>query len=124
MTRFRAADEADRRDLFSDAIDAHRARESPFCTIEAGGEEPIWIQVKEDTLNLDCTDEELDRLESLLNEFSAFSIEELTRPENAAGANVRIQTFADAERIAGFVERCFRAVYDQPAEYLAWATEI
>ncbi|WP_122089569.1 hypothetical protein [Halalkalicoccus subterraneus] len=124
MTRFSADSEEDRRTLFADAIAAHRARESPFCTFEAGNGDPAWVQVGGDTLNLDCTDAELDRLESLLNEFSAFSIEGLTSPENAQGTNVRVQVFADDERIAAFVERCFRDVYGQPDEYVAWASEV
>lgn len=124
MTRFRAESEDERRALFTDAIAAHRARESPFCTLEAVADEPTWIQVAEDVINLDCTDEELDRLESLLNGFSAFSIEDLARPENAEGTNVRVQTYADEERIAGFLDRCFREVYEQTDEYVAWATEV
>lgn len=124
MTRFRADAEESRRALFADAIAAHRARESPFCTFEVDAEDPAWIQVGDDTLNLDCTDGELDRLKSLLAGFSAFSIEGLTSPENAAGTNVRVQAFADEERIAGFVERCFREVYEQPDGYVVWATEI
>lgn len=124
VTRFDADTEDERRALFAEAIAAHRVRESPFCTLEAEADEPTWIQVGEDVVNLDCTDEELDRLEGLLNEFPAFSIEEMASPENAAGTNVRIQTYADEERIAGFVERCFRSVYDRPEGYVAWATEV
>lgn len=124
MTRFDAGSENERRALFAEAIEAHRTRESPFCTLEAEVDEPTWIQVGEDVVNLDCTDEELDRLEALLNEFSAFSIEGMSSPENADGTNVRIQTYADEERVAGFLERCFRTVYDRPEGYVAWATEI
>lgn len=124
MTRFSADSEEERRLLFVDAIVAHRARESPFCTFEVDADDSAWVQVGGDTLNLDCTDGELDRLESLLNGFSAFSIEGLTSPENAQGTNVRVQTFADGERIAEFVERCFREVYEQPDKYVVWATEI
>lgn len=124
MTRFNADSEEDRRTLFADAIAAHRARESPFCTFEVDTDDPAWIQVGGDTLNLDCTDGELDRLKSLLNEFSAFSIEGLTSPENTQGTNVRVQTFADDERIAAFVERCFRGVYERSDGYAVWASEI
>lgn len=135
MTRFSADDPEARRDLFTDAVAAHRTRESPFCTIETEGGGP-WIQIgvvrEEDAtgqpgtsvLNLDCTDEELDRLEALLNEFSDFSIDDLTRPENAEGTNVRIGTFADAERIGEFTERSFQTVYKQPENVVVWATEI
>ena len=140
MTRFRAESEAERRALFAEAIAAHRTRESQFCTLEAEEGEP-WVQIGSDTgaadsasqsesgygadvLNLDCTDEELDRLKTLLNEFPDFSIEDLASPENVRGTNVRIGTFADDERIAGFVERCFQTVYEQPEDVGVWATEI
>ncbi|ADJ14532.1 hypothetical protein [Halalkalicoccus jeotgali] len=124
MTRFCADSESDRKALFADAIAAHRARESRFCTFEADTEGPTWMQVGGNTMNLDCTDEELYRLEGLLDEFAAFSIEELTRPENAEGTNVRIQAYTDEERLAEFVERCFRTVYEQPTGYVAWVTEV
>lgn len=131
MSRFRAESVDAREELFADAISAHRARESPFCTLESAGaeegdgdEQPAWIQFAEDTLNLDCTDAELDRLKGLLDEFPAFTIDELNQPEDAEGTNVRISAFADEERIAAFIERCFREVYDRPEGYVAWATEI
>lgn len=132
MTRFHADVEDERRDLFTDAIGAHRARESQFCTFEVDGGKP-WIQVGTSDeadgsgagiLNLDCTDGELDRLKSLLNEFQAFAIEGLTSPENVEGTNVRVRTFADDDRLGGFVERCFRSVYAQPEAYVVWASEI
>ncbi len=140
MTRFSADSPAERRDLFADAVAAHRIRESQFCTLEAAEGEP-WIQVGSDTgaddsadrsesgtgagvLNLDCTDEEFDRLKQLLNEFPGFSIEELASPENVHGTNVRIGTFADDERVAEFVERCLQTVYEQPENAVVWVTEI
>lgn len=126
MTRFRADSADQRRALFSDAIAAHRARESQFCTfeVEGEGEQSPWVQIGERTLNLDCTDEELDRLESLLDGFSAFSIEGLTSPENAEGTNVRVRAFADDDRFGAFTERCFRAVYEQPEGYVVWVTAV
>jgi hypothetical protein len=138
MTRFRADSSDAREELFADAIAAHRARGSPFCTFEAeaeaetegergnedGGVGPPWIQFGDTLLNLDCTDEEFDRLEALLEEFPAFTIERLTRPEDAEGTNVRVQAFGDDERIATFVDRCFRAVYGRSEGYTAWVTEV
>jgi hypothetical protein len=140
MTRFSADSPKARRELFVDAIAAHRARESQFCTLEAARGKP-WIQIgsdagsddstgqsdsgsSEDVLNLDCTDEELDRLKNLLNEFPDFSVEDLASPETVHGTNVRIGTFADGGRIADFVERCFQTVYEQPEGYVVWTTEI
>ena len=127
MNRFRADAAAEREALFADAVSAHRARESPFCTFEVDAdpdEEPAWIQFGDGTVNLDCTDDELDRLKGLLEEFPTFTIEELNRPENAQGTNVRISAYADEERVATFVERCFREVYERPDGYAAWATEV
>lgn len=127
MNRFRADASAEREALFEDAIGAHRARSSPFCTFEVDAdpdEEPAWIQFGEGVLNLDCTDEELDRLKGLLEAFPAFTIEELNRPENARGTNVRISAYADEERVATFVERCFREAYERPDGYVVWATEV
>lgn len=135
MTRFDAADPAERRKLFADAIAAHRARDSAFLTIEAptatddgdegGTDEPApWIQFADGVVNMDCTDEELDRLEALLNEFPAFKISELTRPDDVEGTNVRVSALADANRIAQFLDRCFRDVYERPEDYEAWAVSV
>ncbi|SNZ06877.1 hypothetical protein SAMN06269185_1317 [Natronoarchaeum philippinense] len=136
MTRFDAADPDDRRALFVDAIAAHEHRESPFLTVEA---EPIpadepdddaesaappWVQYGDGTLNLDCTDEELDRLKSLLDEFSAITIDDLHRPEQAEGTNVRLTARTDPERVAQFLDRTFLAVYERPDDYRVWAAEV
>jgi len=152
MTRFSAATPTERQKLFADAVLAHRERASAFCTMQAApldageteegdggvaGETnadvdasdgveslPPWVQFGERTLNLDCTDAELDRLKDLVGEFPAFKIEQLESPEEAEGTNVRISAKADANRIAQFVERTFREVYDRPEGYVAWVTEV
>ena len=147
MTRFSAATPTERQKLFADAVLAHRERGSAFCTIQvslrdaadsdegvdavaddASAEEgeslPPWVQFGERTLNLDCTDAELERTKDLLGEFPAFKIEQLESPEEAEGTNVRISAKADANRIAQFVERTFREVYERPEGYVAWVTEV
>lgn len=154
MTRFSASTPTERRKLVVDAITAHRERGSPFCTLtadletpsepdldsgskstatgaddgsdedEAEEELPPWIQFGDRTLNLDCTDEELDALKTLLGEFPAFKIEALHSPEEAEGTNVRISAKADANRIAQFVERTFREVYGRPESVTVWAVEV
>lgn len=137
MTRFDAATEDERRELFADAISAHRERESAFLTIEADSgddasndaddseDDPApWVQFADDTLNLDCTDDELGSLKSLLDSFPAFTIEDLTSPEDAEGTNVRVGARTDAERVAAFVERVFRAVYKRPEDYRAWVAAV
>lgn len=127
MSRFRADSADEREALFADAVSAHRERASPFCTLELDTreqEEPAWIQFGDGTVNLDCSDEELDRLEGVLEAFPAFTIEELNRPENAKGTNVRISAYADDERVAMLIERCFREVYERPERYAVWAAEV
>lgn len=127
MSRFRADSSDEREALFADAVSAHRERASPFCTFEletGEHEEPAWIQFGDGTVNLDCADEELDRLEGLLEAFPAFTIEELNRPENAEGTNVRIDGYADDERVAMLIERCFREVYERAERYAVWAVEV
>ncbi len=131
MTRFAADSVETRRALAEDGITAHRERESPFLTLEVelpegAGEDAVapWIQLSGDTLNLDCTDAELDRLKSLLDEYRAFSVDELVRPEEAEGTNARILARTDDERIAQFVEDVFRQVYGREEGYRLWAAEV
>ena len=134
VTRFDADDPGERRKLFADAIAAHRARGSPYLTIEAevgaegdgdaADELPPWIQFAERTFNLDCTDEELSRLKSLLSEFPEFRIDQLETPEDVEGTNVRIAARSDANRLADFAERAFREVYDREESYRAWVVEL
>ena len=153
MTRFDATDPTERRKLFADAVTAHRERGSPFLTVEAeltddeqaradeladdeddadaetdGSDETPpqvpWIQFADQTVNLDCTDDELDRLKSLLSEFPEFRIDQLESPEETEGTNVRITARADANRLAGFVERVFLTVYERPDGYRAWVVQL
>jgi hypothetical protein len=137
MTRFDAITADDRRALFADAIRAHDERESAFVTIEAAAENADasndaasadestpWVQFADGTLNLDCTDDELDRLNSLLDEFRAFTVDDLATPEDADGTNVRVTARTDDERVAEFVDRVFRRVYDRPEEYRAWVAAV
>ncbi|SER93340.1 hypothetical protein [Natrinema salaciae] len=164
MTRFDAAEPADRRKLYVDAITAHRERGSGFLTVEAddavletetddaevvdgageaaaspspapeaddrsAAESPAdlgvpWVQFGDGTINLDCTDAELDAVKSVLGAFPAFKIDELHRPDDAAGVNVRISAKADANRIAQFVDELFLEVYDLPSSVRVWVVEV
>ncbi|GAB6860679.1 hypothetical protein ACFR97_07900 [Haloplanus litoreus] len=139
MTRFDAADAADRRKLFAEAVLAHRNRGSPFLTVEVDPEDapatdageddaegpPVpWVQFAEETFNLDCTDAELDRLKSLLDEFPEFRIERIERPEEAEGANVRVTARSDASRLGQFLDRALQVTYGLDDDYRAWVTEL
>jgi hypothetical protein len=132
MTRFDAASEDERLKLFADAAAAHRARSGDVMTVDVdpdsddtdGGEVPPWIQLAGTELIMDCTDEELDRLKDLLSEFPEFRIDELVSPEEAEGTNAVVTARSDANRVAGFVERAFREVYELDAAYRAWVTAI
>lgn len=128
MTRFDADTPEKRRALIVDAIDAHRERESVFLTLEAdpsnGEETPPWVQLADDTLNLDCTDGELERLKALLDEFTSFTVDDLVRPDEAEGTNVRVLARTDDERIAEFVDAVFRRAYDRPESYRLWVTDV
>jgi len=137
MTRFDAADAAERRKLFAEAVLAHRNRGSQFCTIEVDPADapdvdaddddhaPVpWIQFAEKTFNLDCTDAELDRLKGLLSEFPACRIDNIERPEEAEGANVRITARSDANRLGQFADRALQVTYGLDDDYRAWVTQV
>ncbi|RQH00433.1 hypothetical protein [Natrarchaeobius oligotrophus] len=152
MTRFDAAEPTERRKLYVDAITAHRTRGSGFLTLEVDEREleatedaPLeadserdaetptgpdpelgvpWIQFGDGTVNLDCTDDELEELKSLLNEFPAFKIDELTRPEEAEGVNVRVSAKADPNRIAQFLDATFLRVYGLAEDVRVWVVEL
>ncbi|WP_276298856.1 hypothetical protein [Halorussus lipolyticus] len=142
MTRFDAETPEERQKLFAEGISAHRERASAFVTFEADAdasaldtdssegdeddpdEAPPWVQFGDGTLNLDCTDAELDELKSVLGEFPAFKIDDIIRPDEAEGINVRVSALADANRVSQCIERVFREVYDQPDEYRVWVTAV
>lgn len=136
MTRFDADTDAGRIELVADAIAAHRERDSAFCTLEADEDPsddpeflPPWVQFADGTLNLDCTDEELDRLATVVSRFGAFTIAEReTIPaesaEESPGTNVRIDARADDDRVGQFVDAVFQTVYELPADFRLWAVEI
>jgi hypothetical protein len=137
MTRFDAADTGARRKLFAEAVLAHRNRGSQFLTIEvdpadapdvdADADEPVptpWIQFADETFNLDCTDAELARLKDVLDEFPECRIEQIERPEEAEGANVRVTARSDANRLGQFADRALQATYELDDDYRAWVTQL
>lgn len=117
-----------------DADGTDDTSESDDATHEVGGtgdeadatdtDGPPWVQYADGTLNLDCTDDELDRLKSLLDEFPSFTIDDLATPDEADGTNVRVMARTDDERVGEFVDRVFRQVYDRSDGYRAWVTAV
>jgi len=100
------------------------ARDDPAAEPEPA---PAWIQFSdpESRLNLDCTDEEYDRITDVLSTAGAFTIDEQTAPEDAEGRNLRITAHADDDdRIAQVVDRIFVEGFGYHEEYRLWVTEI
>jgi len=131
MTRFDAASTEDRRQLFAEAITAHRKRGSEFITIEPDELPPEsedelipWIQVAGPTIGLDCTEAELDRLKSLLDSYPDFRTERVESPEGAEGTHVQITARSDANRLAMFIDEAFQDVYGYGEAYKAWVVAI
>ena len=135
MTRFSASAPAERRQLYVDAITAHRERGSGFLTLEADSagreerdeSEPLnapWVQFADGTINIDCTDAELEALKALLEDFPAFKIDDLTRPDEADGINVRVSAKADPNRIAQCIDDVFLEVYGLPSTVRIWAVDV
>jgi hypothetical protein len=132
MTRFDAADADARRELVVDAFAAHRERGSPYVTLttepdetdaEQGHGAP-WVQYFEDTVALDCTDEELERLKALVRDYPSATIEELVSPEEAEGTHARLTVRTDDDRVAQLVDDVFTEVYGRDAAYRLWASEV
>ena len=130
MNRFDATTRTDREALLVDGFEAHRDRGSPYCTVVAEADDPEtpdpWVQFDhgESMLNLDCSDAELERLDRFLAEVGGLTVAERRSPEEAEGTNVRMKAHVDHGRVAQLVERLFREVYDRPADYRLWVTEI
>lgn len=110
-------------DELADSADEADAEPASDESAETPPQVP-WVQFADQTLNVDCTDAELDRLKSLLAEFPEFRIDQLESPEESEGTNVRITARADANRLAGFVERVFLTVYERPDDYRAWVVQL
>ena len=131
MTLFDAANPTERRRLCVAGITAHRERASEFCTLEADSTPPHsdddlvpWIQIGGTTLSLDCTDAELDRLKTLVDDYPDFRIDELISPEEADGTHARISSRSDAPRLAGFCDEVFQSVFGYDDAYRLWVAAI
>lgn len=129
MSQFAGSSSSERQTLIVEAIDAHRVRESQYCTFEAEQTEEktlAWVQYRavDGLLNLDCTPEEREQLTDVLETYPELSITEQTQPEDAEGINIRIQGYTDDQRLAEFIDIIFQRVYEQDEDYRLWVAEI
>ncbi|AGB16531.1 hypothetical protein Halru_1933 [Halovivax ruber XH-70] len=132
MSRFDATTRDERAALIEAGIRAHRERLSEFCTFEAdesttddGANLGIpWVQCAGDETSFDSTEEELDRVKSLLESYPRYQIAELHRPEDADGVHVIVDTPGELHRRAQFVDDLFIHVFERPESYRLWASAI
>ena len=130
MNRFRASTPDDRRVLFREALEAHRERDSAFLTLEAAPDDdrpgpPPWIQYRaaDETLNLDCTEEEREAVQGLLADVGGATVAARESVEDG-GVNLRVTVRGDDERLAGILERLFVDGFDLDASVPVWAAAV
>lgn len=132
MSRFEASNPSKRRELISAAVAAHRERSSRFCTFEPDRADVTdgddlgvpWVQCSGERISFDCTADELERSKGLLDAYQRYSVEEIVRPDDAAGNNVTVSTTEDRARIAEFVDDLFVEVFELPTEYRLWVAAV
>lgn len=132
VSRFDASTPSDRRSLMEAAIEAHRERSSAFCTFEPDeGDVPDaddlgvpWVQCSGDRCTFDCTESELDRAKALLEDYSGYRIEAISRPEEAEGAHVAVSAPGDLGRRAAFVDDLFTDVFELSGEFRLWVVAV
>ena len=122
-----ATDDGDDGD--TDAGDTDATGDDAGDSDDAGDDDPVervppWVQFGEGEFNLDCTDEELAALRTLVDDYAEFRIDQLESPESAEATNVRITAHTSEDRLAAFAERVFREVYGQPADFRLWVTTV
>lgn len=113
MTRFEADTAQDRLALATEAITAHRNRNSEGAAFETDAGR---LTYSDRTITLDLTDTERERLESLFESFPVFKIEQPATRKADPGI-VHISALADPKHTADFIEHVFRTVYEQDEEY-------
>ncbi len=133
MNRFAGETPADRRSLVQAAIEAHRLRESPYVTFEVDPTPmeaepegpPPWIQYRnvEEQLNLDCTDRELEPIQSVLDDLGGVHVTAQETVETG-GTNLRLTVPGDDERVAHVIERLLLDGFSLPDDVRLWAVEL
>lgn len=138
MTRFEASTPKERRALVAEAVTAHRKRGSDAAVFEAdcgdgggngsrdrngGGTGTSRIEYSDRTLTLAVDPAERDRLDTFLDEFPVFKIEQ-PATRKAPGGVVHVSAIADQKHAADFVDRAFAAVYGCPDDFRLWVTAV
>jgi hypothetical protein len=113
MTRFEAHAQHDRLTCIAEAITAHRKRDSEGAVFETDAGRLTYA---DRTISLELTDTERERLDTLLESYPVFKIEQPATRKAPEGA-VHVSAIADPKHAADFVESVFRDVFEQEEEY-------
>ncbi|MFB6085991.1 MAG: hypothetical protein ABEJ84_04180 [Halodesulfurarchaeum sp.] len=132
MNRFAGSTPGERNSLLVAAIRAHRERESPYLTVEVdpestpgnGSGPPPWLQYRDrdQRLNLDCTDAELESIRAAIDQFGGVRVTD-QQSVTDGGTNLRIAVSGDDERVAGVIERILVEGFSLPVDHRLWAAE-
>lgn len=123
MTRFAAAEPAERASLIAEAVAAHRERASERAVFEAevGDDEVVRIVYADRIVTLFPDDR--DRVDALLAQFPVFKVAQPETRKAEAGV-VHVSAIADPKHVADFVEAAFREVYCLDGDYRLWVTAV
>lgn len=119
MTRFDARTPADRRALYTEAIQAHRQRGSDHAVVAAGNTRLVLGEA----IRFEVTGEERRALSELLSEYPVFKI---TQPatRRADESVVFVSAVTDAKHLADFLDDAFQRVYGLDPDYVGWVIEV
>lgn len=134
MTRFDANEPAQRRALAAEAVIAHRERASEAAVFEAetdadddidtgGTDKRVRLVYAEGVVTFECTTEERERLDDLLDDFPVFKLQQ-PDTRKAPEGTVHVSAVADPKRAADFVDAAFRRVYELPEGYRLWVARV
>lgn len=126
-----AEDPGSRRTLVVRAVTAHRREGGGPVVFTAGDATPddsaaddptaddptvARLEYEDRVLVLDLSDEERERLATLLDDFPVFKVKQ-PETRKAPDGTVYVSAIADPKHLADFVEDCFRRVYDREEDY-------
>lgn len=126
MTRFDAADPAERRALLAEAVQAHRDRASEVAVFEAepaDSGESIRVTYADRMVTFECAEGARARLDDLLSDFPVFKVKQ-PDTRKAPEGTVHLSALADPKHVADFVDEVFLSVYDLPPDYRLWVVRV